>query len=78
MQGALVQANLGRWPAIVATSAIFALMHGGIAQPHAIPALFTLSLALGWVYERTGRLTAPIVMHALFNAANLGLALLTR
>jgi membrane protease YdiL (CAAX protease family) len=29
---------------------------------------------LGWAYEKTGRLTAPIVMHALFNAGNLLLA----
>ena len=75
MQTALVEFGIGRWPAIGVTSAIFALMHAGIAAPHALVALFVFSLGLGCVYERTGRLVAPIVMHAVFNAANFGLAL---
>ena len=70
MQTALVEFGIGRWPAIGVTSAIFALMHAGIAAPHALVALFVFSLGLGCVYERTGRLVAPIVMHAVFNAAN--------
>lgn len=76
IQQLLVQAGLSRWPAIGFTSAIFALMHWGAVEPYALPALFVLSTALGWVYEKTGRLTAPIVMHILFNAANLALAII--
>jgi membrane protease YdiL (CAAX protease family) len=30
------------------------------------------------VYERTGKLWAPILMHALFNAVSIALALFTR
>ncbi len=67
---------LDRWPAIIVTSVIFAMMHVGAASWHALPALFVLSIGFGWVYERTQSLVAPIIMHLLFNAANLGLALL--
>ena len=38
MQTALVEFGIGRWPAIGVTSAIFALMHAGIAAPHALVA----------------------------------------
>ncbi len=48
-------------------------MHVGVARWHALAALLVLSIGLGWVYEKTGRLTAAISMHVLFNAANLGL-----
>ena len=41
-----------------------------------VPPLLVLGAGFGWVYDKTGRLTAPIVMHALFNAGNLVLALL--
>lgn len=37
--------------------------------------LLPLSLALGWIYERTGSLWACIVVHALFNGVNIGLVL---
>jgi len=46
-------------------------------QPHALIGLFVFGLGLGWAYERTGRLWAPIAMHALFNAGNLMLARMT-
>ncbi|MFN7020673.1 MAG: lysostaphin resistance A-like protein [Phycisphaerales bacterium] len=62
----------GRWGAIAATSVVFALMHvaTGVVPWSAGVALLTLSIALGVAFERTGRLGVPIVMHALFNAAN--------
>jgi membrane protease YdiL (CAAX protease family) len=59
----------GPWPAILATSAIFAAVH--FNQPQAIPALFILAVAMGYNYERTGRLLGPIIMHAIFNAVML-------
>ena len=67
----LVQSMLRRycgnaWVAILITSALFALAHW--QQLHAIPALFVLAVALGYNYERTGRLHAPILIHVLFNA----------
>ncbi len=76
LQRALHQLSLGRWPAIIAASLIFALMHLHAVPPHAVAALFVLSLGFGWIYEKTGSLAAPITMHALFNAGNLAFALL--
>ena len=54
------------WLAIVLASAVFAVMHLETPQ-NAIP-LIALSLVLGYNYERTGRLTSPILIHVLFNA----------
>ena len=59
------------WVAIVITSLIFATMHGAMVDLRGLPALFVLSLGFGWIYVRTGRLTASIVMHAAFNAFNI-------
>lgn len=74
LQRAIAGLDLGRGAAIAGASAIFVLMHLGTVSPHALPALFLLSLGLGWAYERTGRLIAPITMHVLFNALNLVLS----
>jgi membrane protease YdiL (CAAX protease family) len=57
--------------AILLASAIFAGIHTN--EPQAIPSLFALALALGYNYERTGRLTGPILIHAIFNAVNLAM-----
>lgn len=75
LQQGLIQVGLSRWPAILLVSGFFALRHVGAVEPDAIPALAALSVGFGWVYERTGRLAAPVLMHALFNMGNLGLAL---
>jgi membrane protease YdiL (CAAX protease family) len=60
------------WAAVVGASVVFSAFH--VAQPQAVPSLFALSVALGYNYERTGRLYAPILIHALFNAVWLWLA----
>ncbi len=77
VQQALVGAGMRRWPAILTTSVLFALVHLGTVSLHALPLLFVLSIGFGWVYEKTGRLSASIIMHAAFNLANLLLAWLT-
>ena len=61
--------RFGRWAAIVVTSVLFALVHLNWVDPNFGPllALFVLSLALTWAYERTGTLAAPIAFHAAFN-----------
>ncbi|MDY7009680.1 MAG: CPBP family intramembrane glutamic endopeptidase [Planctomycetota bacterium] len=59
----------GPWPAILVVSVIFAAIHHPLYKD--MPALFLLGVALGYNYERTGRLLGPIVMHAIFNAAML-------
>lgn len=63
------------WGAILLTSSIFTAMHAPIAEPRALPALFVLSICLGVAYERTRSLWPPMLIHALFNFANLLLAL---
>jgi membrane protease YdiL (CAAX protease family) len=75
LQRALRSLGAGPWTAITLSSALFATMHLGAAPPHAVAGLLVFSLALGWAYERTGGLTAPILMHGLFNAANIAMAL---
>jgi membrane protease YdiL (CAAX protease family) len=50
---------------IVLTSLIFAGVHG--PQWPAPFAIFVLSIAIGFVYQRTGSLIAAICMHATFN-----------
>ena len=58
---------LHRWGAIVLTSAAFAGLH----QWDQAPVIFVLSIALGYVYERTGNLWAPIVLHLAFNSTEI-------
>ena len=67
----LLRRHFGPWPAVLIASAIFAAAH--YTQPQAVPSLFVLAVAIGYNYERTGRLLAPILIHTLFNAANLAL-----
>jgi len=61
------------WWAILGASVLFALIHA--PQYQDMPALMILGAALGYNYERTGRLIAPILLHALFNAAMIWTAL---
>ena len=54
----------------VASSLFFAVIHGHV--PAVLP-LCLLAVALCLAYEMTGCLWVPVVMHAIFNALNLGL-----
>lgn len=54
--------------AIYATSAAFAVIHSTV-WPSPVP-LFVMGLILGWLRVRTGRITACIVVHGLFNAVS--------
>jgi membrane protease YdiL (CAAX protease family) len=60
----MLRRYVGPWPAIVIASVLFGLSHG---QVQAILTLIALGIVLGYNYERTGRLWAPIVIHAAFN-----------
>lgn len=62
--------------AILTTAVVFAAAHATAVRPEALPGLFVLGVGFGLVFERTGRLGAPIVMHAAFNAANIAQAML--
>ncbi len=70
LQRAFRSMRMRPWIAITLTSLPFSLMHLSIAEPHALVPLFVLSLALGWSYERSGRVITPMILHAGFNLAN--------
>ena len=69
----LLMKCLGAGPAIILSSALFALIH--LHVPSFFP-LFVLATGLALAYIYTGSLWAPIMMHALFNGMNLSLLLL--
>jgi membrane protease YdiL (CAAX protease family) len=58
-----------RWIAIAVSAAIFGAMHTG--TPHHIPSLIVLGVILGYLYERSGSLVLPILVHVLFNSKTL-------
>lgn len=68
----IVQAGLrrhiGPGLAIACTALLFSLLHGNVVDR---PTLFAMSLLLGYIYERTGNLAAPVTMHALNNGASM-------
>ncbi|NQU11302.1 CPBP family intramembrane metalloprotease [bacterium] len=67
--------RLGRGAGLLVTALLFSLAHFHL--PSVLP-LFVLGLALGLAYETTGSLLVPIVLHALFNAGNIGMVLALR
>ncbi len=52
--------------AIGLSAVCFGMVHW--SQPQYVAALTVLGLALGYVYEHTGSLVAPIILHVLFNS----------
>ena len=58
----------GALPAAFGVSFFFAVIHNNAAS---FPGLALLALALTLVYERTGSIVVPILMHAIFNGATL-------
>ncbi|MGA1980687.1 MAG: type II CAAX endopeptidase family protein [Sedimentisphaerales bacterium] len=56
------------WPSIVISSGLFALAHANAGH---WPALFMLSLCMGYAYEKSGSLLRPIFIHSLFNATSI-------
>ncbi len=70
------------WAAVLLSSAVFAMLHWDSLTPGTAgagwvqwPALFALAVVLGYNYERSGRLYAPILIHALFNAVSVAVFL---
>lgn len=65
--GAVVAPNVWqRWVAILVTSMLFA----GVHEMWTWPAIFVLSVCLGYAYERTGNLWVPIFVHLAFNSVS--------
>jgi len=78
LQSSLLAATRKPWLSIVVTAGIFALTHWAALPEdgrHALAPLFVLGLGLGVVVERTKRVWAAVVLHALFNAANIAVAM---
>jgi membrane protease YdiL (CAAX protease family) len=63
-----------RW-AYLGSALLFSVIH---LSPVTLLPIFLLGLVLARVYERTGSLLAPIVLHATFNGLSVTLALLAR
>ena len=61
------------WLAILITSLLFALLHPVLHWP----AIFVLSMAMGYSYERSGSLFRPIFIHIFFNTTAVCAALLS-
>lgn len=75
IQGAIHRLTGSAPFAIALSSLAFILPHTTVVAPHALIVLFVLSIGFGIAMARTGRLGPPIIMHALFNAANIALAM---
>jgi len=56
------------WLAIAVSSGLFALIHSNADH---WPALFLLSVCMGYAYEKSGSLFRPIFIHSLFNASSI-------
>ena len=62
-----LRGRMSFWPAAVISGLLFCLVHlpGGPLQ---VPPLAVFGVLLAWLYERTGSLGPPILMHAIQNA----------
>ena len=60
------------WISISATSVLFAMVHFDKAH---WPALFVLSMCMGYAYEKSGSLFRSIFIHAMFNGTSVLAAL---
>lgn len=69
--------RVGVWLGALISSAIFALIHIEVvvSQPVALGGLFAVGMVLALAYHWTGNLLVPVLGHAVFNAASIGLAL---
>jgi membrane protease YdiL (CAAX protease family) len=62
-----LRGRMSFWPAALISGLLFGLVHlpGGPLQ---VPPLAVFGVLLAWLYERTGSLGPPILMHAIQNA----------
>ncbi len=65
--------SFGVWPAALASAAVFAIVHPAISM---VP-VFLMGVGAALVYERTRRLLAPMLLHAVYNACAIGAQTLT-
>lgn len=75
LQSAAASLVRNRWAAILIASVVFVLPHISSAiEPHTLPAIGVLGIAMGIAYERTGRIWVPIGMHTAYNGINVALS----
>jgi uncharacterized protein len=68
--------RLSLWPAAAIAGAIFGLLHyTGPDSIGVVPQLAVLGLILAWLYEQTGSLWPPILLHAFNNSIALATTL---
>ncbi len=60
-----LSARWGAWPGILASAALFGLMH--MDRIHS-PSAFLIALYLGWLVHRTGSIRPAIAAHAVNNS----------
>jgi membrane protease YdiL (CAAX protease family) len=60
------------WMSILISSAMFMVVHPAWTYPP----IFVLSVCMGYVYERTGNLWSTIVLHMIFNGAQVTFTIL--
>jgi membrane protease YdiL (CAAX protease family) len=58
----------GIWPAILASSLVFGIVH---VDPAVGAAAAVLGVILAWIYERSDSLWAPVLIHVLNNAVKI-------
>jgi uncharacterized protein len=63
----------GRRAAFIGSSVLFGVIHLNLV---AFVPIVLLGLILAWLYDRTRNILAPIVLHSVFNAINVGIFLL--
>ncbi len=70
-----IRQHLAAKQAIGITSLLFALFHyspeQGLANITIVGSLFTLSLFIGFTYEKRGSLVSPMILHSLFNTMSI-------
>ena len=59
----------GAWPAAAASALLFAIVHPAVSM---LP-VFVLGLCTAWACERSKSLLAPMLVHAVYNAAIVGM-----
>lgn len=69
-----LRGRMSFWPAAVVSGLVFGLVHlpGGPLQ---VPPLVVFGILLAWLYERSGSLGPPILMHAIQNSISFGFTL---
>lgn len=60
-----LRAHLPLWPSVLIAAALFGLVHA--VTPVYVLLAAAMGVYLGWLYEATGNLLAPVVTHALYD-----------